>query len=278
MVKHEKLHEAIKEYYSENVSKEWKRLGGKNKKQYLEFYTTMQFLNKYLPKRGLVLDGGSGPGRYTVELTKRGNEVVALDPVEKHLVFLRKAMKKYGQPARLKEIVNGRLEDLSLFRDNSFAGVVSLGGPFSHIMDAKLRRKAASEVVRVAKPGARIFVSVMTRTSLLKGLLTDFPKDLEKYYAKDWIRTGDYFGGYGFTPFHGFLASELVELFHFKNFKLISLAVLEGFGSYAGSSLNKLYRNKKRWNTWLKLHMESVEEPSIIGVSEHILLVGEKKR
>ena len=57
----------------------------KTKKHPLEFYTTMRFLDGYLPKKGLVLKGGRGPGHYTVELTKRDNDVIALDPVKENL-------------------------------------------------------------------------------------------------------------------------------------------------------------------------------------------------
>ncbi len=277
MVKKEKLHAKIRDYYSETVLKEWKRLIKSPKQKYLEFYTTMFFLNKYLPKKGLVLDGGSGPGRYTVELTKRGNDIIALDPVENSLVFLRKAVKNYGDASHLKKVINGRLEDLSMLKSNSFDAVISLGGPLSHIMSTTARRKAAHEILRVAKPGAKIFVSVMTRTSLILGLLTEFPNELGNNYTKTWIKTGDYFGEKGFTAFHGFFPSELVELFYLKDFRKITLVGLEGFGSYAGSHITKLYKNKRRLKQWLKMHMETVEEPSILGVSEHILLIGEKK-
>jgi 2-polyprenyl-3-methyl-5-hydroxy-6-metoxy-1,4-benzoquinol methylase len=39
----------------------------------------MHFLEKYLPRQGLVLDAGGGPGPYTIELAKRGYDVVLFD-------------------------------------------------------------------------------------------------------------------------------------------------------------------------------------------------------
>ena len=38
----------------------------------LELDTTLHFLKKHLPKKGLILDAGGGPGRYTIELAKQG--------------------------------------------------------------------------------------------------------------------------------------------------------------------------------------------------------------
>ena len=45
----------------------------------LEYIVTMHFLEKYLPSSGLVLDAGGGPGRYSIELARKGYEVVLLD-------------------------------------------------------------------------------------------------------------------------------------------------------------------------------------------------------
>jgi 2-polyprenyl-3-methyl-5-hydroxy-6-metoxy-1,4-benzoquinol methylase len=41
----------------------------------------MHFLEKHLPKKGLILDAGGGPGRYTIELARSGYDVVLLDLV-----------------------------------------------------------------------------------------------------------------------------------------------------------------------------------------------------
>ncbi len=47
----------IRKYYNQSAKYEWKRLiqDGYHK---LEFDTTMFFLKKYLPKKGLILDAG----------------------------------------------------------------------------------------------------------------------------------------------------------------------------------------------------------------------------
>lgn len=68
----------VKDWYTKMASAEWRRL---NRDAYrrIEFTVTMHFLEKYLPKSGLVLDAGGGPGRYTIELARRGYDVVLLD-------------------------------------------------------------------------------------------------------------------------------------------------------------------------------------------------------
>ena len=68
----------IRKYYAKDSVREWKRLV-RDPFHIIEFDTTMLFLKKYLPKRGLIVDAGGDPGRYTIELAKLGYNVVLLD-------------------------------------------------------------------------------------------------------------------------------------------------------------------------------------------------------
>ena len=67
----------VKDFYTKKVRDEWRRLV-KDAYHRLEFDTTLHYLDKYLPPHGLILDAGGGPGRYTLELAKKGYEVVLL--------------------------------------------------------------------------------------------------------------------------------------------------------------------------------------------------------
>lgn len=91
------LKNKVKNYYSQIAQKEWRRLKLSPYHE-LEFLTTMHFLKKYLPKRGLILDAGGGPGRYTIELAKKGYNVVLLMRfcvlVERFLILLIKKSAK----------------------------------------------------------------------------------------------------------------------------------------------------------------------------------------
>ncbi len=268
-------HAHIIKTYSKNPYSEWKRLVS-NQKNGLEFTTTLHFLDKYLPKEGLVLDAGAGPGRYTMLLAKKGYEVVLLDATKANVDLATRIAKKEGLTKKVKKLVQGRIEDLSEFPDNSFDAVLCLGGPLSHVMDKSLRVKAVKELLRVAKKGAPVFVSVMGRLMLLKGLLMKFQPELEAPYFKKFMETGDYFGGYGFTAFHGFMRDELLGLLEQAGANVVELAGLEGFGSHSESYLGRLYKNKKRWNVWLKAHIDSCTLPEIVGTSEHMLIVSRK--
>ncbi len=85
----------IRKYYSEMRGQEWKRLV-RDPYHRLEFDTTMHFFRKYSPRKGLVLDAGGGPGRYTIELARLGFEVVLLDLTPELLAIARNQIKRQG--------------------------------------------------------------------------------------------------------------------------------------------------------------------------------------
>lgn len=271
----EYAHRHIIRTYGENPLSEWKRLVS-NQKNGLEFSTTLYFLDKYLPKRGSILDAGGGPGRYTVLLAKRGYKVTLLDATKANIEFATKIIGRGRLTDNVERLVHGRIENLSEFDDNSFDAVICLGGPLSHVMDKRLREKAVRELLRVSKKNAPIFVSVMGRLMLLKGLLMKFQPELEAPYFKVFMKTGDYFGGYGFTAFHGFMQEELKHMLERAGAHVVEMAGLEGFGSYSEGYLGKLHKNKKRWDAWMKAHIDTCTRPEIVGTSEHMLIVCRK--
>jgi ubiquinone/menaquinone biosynthesis C-methylase UbiE len=265
----------IRNYYSEQGVKEWKRLVQDPYHQ-VEFITTMHFLKKYLPKRGHILDAGGGPGRYTVALAKRGYDVTLLDFTPKQLEIARRQIRKEKVGRRVKQIIEASITDLSEFEDGKFDAVLCLGGPMSHLILESDRKKAAKELVRVAKKGAPVFVSAISKLGLLVTELLLFPHQIDTAMFRKIRDRGDYLGRGGFTTAHFFLPEELKDLFKEKA-NIVDLVSLEGLGSGNQEEVNRLKRNRKRWDAWMETHLMTCTEPSQIGRAEHMLLVGKKK-
>jgi len=271
-----KVEEIVKKWFAQTAHYEWRRLQ-QNPYHQIEFIVTMHFLEKYLPKQGLVLDAGGGPGRYTIELAKRGYEVVLLDIVPEMLKLAKKKIKQAGVLRKVKRFVQGSVEDLSMFSDEMFDVVLCLGGPLSHLLNVRQREKAAMELVRVAKRDAPIFVSVISRMGLLKSILVEFPHEMQ--FVKHHWEVGDYVPGMqgeGFTASHWFLPEELKELFGKQNVKILEMAGLEGLSSHHRKETNALYKNKEKWKMWLEILLKTATHPSVIGSSEHFLLICKK--
>jgi len=94
-MKREKSEALTEEVYSKAVRYEWRRVV-KDPFHRLELETTLHFLKKRLPKKGLILDAGGGPGRYAIELGKKGYHVVLLDITTENLAFAKRQIRKEG--------------------------------------------------------------------------------------------------------------------------------------------------------------------------------------
>ncbi len=275
-MKDEEISRMVKEWFTKTASHEWRRLK-RDPYHQIEFFVTTHFLTKYLPEKGLILDAGGGPGRYTIELAKRGYDVTLLDLVPKMLKTAERKIRRAGVKKRVKQIVEGSIEDLSMFSDETFDAVLCLGGPLCHTLNPQLREKAVKELLRVAKKDAPIFASVISRLGVLKTLLIRIQHEI--HYAKHHLEVGDYVPGVhgeGFTAAHWFQPEELRHLFEAQGVKVMEMAGLEGLSSHHRKETNRLYKDEEKWKIWMEIILKTCTHPAVVGGSEHFLLVGKK--
>jgi len=266
----------VKKYYSEFGIKEWKRLV-KDPYHQLEFDTTMHFLKKYLPDKGIILDAGGGPGRYTVGLTKLGYSVILFDLTPELLQIAKNKIKKEGIQDRVKQVLQGSIDDLSMFKDNYFDAVICLGGPLSNLVNKNQREKAINELIRVTKKNAPIFISVIGRLALLVGQLVRFPKEIETKKVCQRVRDSGNYLGDGFAPCHFYLPEDLKESLEKRKIKILQMVGLEGLSTWHQKETNRLFKkNPKAWKIWWETHLKTCTHPSIVGISEHFLVIGKK--
>jgi ubiquinone/menaquinone biosynthesis C-methylase UbiE len=268
---------AIKSCYHQLSEEEWGRLT-KDAFHRLEFDTTLHFLRKHLPKHGLILDAGGGPGRYTIELAKMGYEVVLFDITSKLLKTAQKKIKKAGVEHQIKEITEGSITDLSSYKDSSFDAVLCLGGPLSHVKGETNRQKAVSELIRVAKKDTPIFVSVMGRLAVLIECPMYWPDEIDKTaHFKNLWKNGDDDLWRGEYYCHFFLPEELKKLFESTGrIKLMECVGLEGL-AHAKKKICKLSEERPTaWKNWLEAHYDLCTHPSVFATSDHMMVILKK--
>jgi len=272
------IKELVKKHYSDYGMNEWERLT-RHPYHRLEFDTTMHFLKKYLPKKGLILDAGGGPGRYTIELAKMGYDVVLLDLTPKLLDIAREQITKAKVTSKVTQIVEGSVDDLSMFGDNAFDAVVCLGGSLGHLVLQKRRQKAIDELVRVATYEAPIFVSVIGRLAVLMNTVVYLWPELETDpdVWRKYVLTGDYFGEYEFTACHFYHPEELKAEFKDKA-TLVELVGLEGMFSTHTKEYNEVYQMEKYNKLLQEIHLQTCTLPSLVAVSEHFMMICRKQR
>jgi 2-polyprenyl-3-methyl-5-hydroxy-6-metoxy-1,4-benzoquinol methylase len=266
----------VKEFYTGQVRAEWSRLV-KNAYHRLEFDTTLHFLRQYLPAEGFLLDAGGGPGRYTLELARQGYNIILLDATQANLDFARRQVSRQGLKTRVKQFTAGSIVDLSRFGDETFDAVVCTGGPLSHVLDPQDRRMAISELVRVAKPGAPIFVSVIGKLAVLVVILMESNYEIGMPHYQHLVETGDYLGGHGFTACHFYLPEELRDEFTHPGLEILEMAGLEGISTQHITQLNHLAKDGLRYRTWMETHYETCTHPGAVAISEHMLIICRKE-
>ena len=161
-------------FYEECGRLEWGRPPESAYSQ-VEHSIIMHYLDKYLPPRGLVLDAGGGNGRYTIELAKRGYQVVLLDRSAAQLTIAREEVAKLPRGVRenVLDIVQGSIEDLSEFESGHFDAVVCIRGALSRLIERDAREKAAEELFRgLLEPSYPLWIRTVAYQEL-GGLLID---------------------------------------------------------------------------------------------------------
>ncbi len=109
----------------------------------------------------LLLDAGCGEGRHCFGSQSRGAHVVGLDLDLEAMRMPSKVLRKQGRPlGQLGTMLQGDAFHLP-FADGSFDRIIC-SEVMEHVHDY---RAAARELARVAKPGARVAITIPTATS-----------------------------------------------------------------------------------------------------------------
>jgi SAM-dependent methyltransferase len=170
--------------------------------------THVRMLEGYVRPGDRVLDAGSGPGRFTLEMLRLGSHVTALDISPGQLELLR---------ARVPDVeaVLGDITDLSRFPDDTFDVAVCYGGPLSYLVDRA--ETAVAELARVTRPGGHVLVSVMGLAGAVihyAPVLVDLARRDGPAKSLEVARTGvlPEEEGYGHLPMRLYLWEELEAL------------------------------------------------------------------
>jgi SAM-dependent methyltransferase len=187
--------------------------------------------------------------------------------------------------SRVKEISEGSITNLSRFKNGFFDAVLCLGGPLSHLLARSERERATSELVRVAKKKAPLFVSVFNRYGFYRVLLRS-GENLSDSSRKEMFATGVHRAHYqhprafrrtsGFTDAYFFFPDEMKEMFESKRVQTLTLATCQGLSSDLEEDTNMLYKNRRNWRQWLEIHLRTCTDPCILGFGNNLLYVGRK--
>ncbi|MGE5222988.1 MAG: class I SAM-dependent methyltransferase [Omnitrophica WOR_2 bacterium] len=267
--------DAVQNYYDQQSESEWRRF----ERHPMELAITLRALKGYMPEPpARVLDIGGGPGRYSIELAKKGYKVSLFDLSNENLRLA--GMKAAEMGAVLERCQQGNAIDLAAFADGDFNAVL-LMGPLYHLLEEKERKQALAEACRVCKPGGMLFISFITRYAGLLDMAMSYPERIldvaDMKLERHILKTGKLPPRSTAQPeFVAYLAqpAEVVPLAQSAGLKVLRVIGVEGFGGLNEQAVNRL--PQEAFNAWVDLNYQVMDDPCLLGMSMHLLMVATK--
>ena len=146
----------VRTYYGSEFD-EADRLVGRSGQGLLEFERTQEYVTQRVPAGSRIIDIGGAAGRHSAALAERGDTVLLIDPVPRHV----QAALGHGTFAATLGDARAIPADA-----DSFDAALMLG-PLYHLVDRRARLRAWAEAIRVVRPGGWVFAAGISRLSAL---------------------------------------------------------------------------------------------------------------
>lgn len=235
----------------------------------IEFITTTKYLNRYISKGDNVLEVGAATGRYSFYFAERGCDITALELSEKHIEIMKD---KLGSKSLSMEVVQGNALDLSRFEGETYDCILCLG-PIYHLTNEVDRIRCIQECLRILKPGGFIAVAYISKFAHFVDMVKRDKDDINDIGLQNIVETGVesndpdacfYFSTYDYIE----------KLMSDSGVQQIKHIATDGIADMLRSSINDF--KDEEFDLWMNYHLDTCENPGLIGYSKHCLYIGRK--
>jgi len=264
---------AVREFYR-NAEREWARLDiplGR-----IEFASTLALIDAYFVKGMRIADIGGGPGRYMIELLKRGCSVTLLDLSPENIALARIKAAEAGLTAN--ECLVGDARDLSPLRGQRFDGILALG-PLYHLSERQERLEFLEAAKSLLRPGGILIAAYLNAWGIARTLLTDAPTWFAEGENIDRLLTGAKFSGAnacsGFTECHWSIPDEVRREIAEAGFLVVEEAGAEGFAGGLGRTVADIAEHDPAlFERIVAFGVRTSRLPQYRNTADHLLIVG----
>lgn len=229
----------------------------------VEFLTNSRCIEQYLKPGARILDVGAGAGEYSLYFARKGFEVCALELAEANI----RAFRKKLRPEDRIELIQGNAVDLSRYPSDSFDAVL-LFGPLYHLHKQEDRQRCIVEAMRVCKPDGKLFFTFISNDMVI---LTEFAWNPEYFAAGDYDKETFKLDDFPFV-FHTVDSSR--QLLCSAGVRILREIASDGVSELLQEKINAM--DEASYAQYLRYHAYICEKPEMLGMSNHLLFVGEK--
>lgn len=255
---------------NESIREMWDKRAERYDKWYktfegaVEHYVDWELLRKYLPedRDAKILDAAGGTGRITLPLAKMGFSVTLCDISTEMLDVARQKMIREGVSDKVK-ISECDVCNLP-FPDESFDFVICWDGAI----------EAAKELIRVTKQGGKISIYLMNKWG---AAIDNFYKDSD--YTLTLIESTPSYFYHDEEKHRAVSAEEARNLFGTEGIRVIDIYAVCGWMNVLPipeKILESHDWDEKFFRQTTEMVLKLSKEPSVSGMSRHLVLYGER--
>lgn len=264
----------MKNYVVESYEnyKEENRLTTNNARR-IEFITTTKILGEHIKSNSKILDCAAGTGIYAFWLADKGHDVTATDITPRHIDIINKklAVTNYFMETAVLDAT-----DMSVFDDETFDVVLNMG-PFYHLITEEKREKCLSECLRVLKKGGILVTAYIPRFYVFQYVAMSDEKYLDKMLAEQLVETGvlkhDDEKCFWTDSYYS-SKEEMERIYITHNIKIIDHFAQDGIAPLLSRKVDSW--NEPQFRIWCDYHYTICREQSILGLSNHVVIIGRK--
>jgi len=275
---------AVAEYFDTLAEKEWLRLEATLQGR-IKYAVHRHFVAKHILQGMEVLDVGSGPGRFALDCVRLGADITLVDISPVQLELARQRLSTEVSLERVRAFHRLDVLDLTSLAPDAYDAVVCFGGAISYTRERYL--DALRQLIRVARPGAPILLSVMSLFGAMR-LLGPLDAATVLETANEHLDWAAVLSGAGVIctrptsrEFHQPLAlftstglrAALVELG-------LEVEVLATASPFVPEFLAvpKISASERAAHTLMDLEVSLCEQPGLLDAGSHLLAVARKPR
>lgn len=245
-----------------------------NNARRIEFLTTARIMEEWIKGSVKILDCAAGTGVYAFHLAELGHQVTATDLTPRHVEVMRETLKKksYDMETAVMDAT-----DMSRFTDESFDVVLNMG-PFYHLLTKEQRQNCLSESLRVLRKGGLLFTTYIPRFYVFQYVAMSDSRYLDARLGKQFVETGVLTHDDEkcfWTDTYYSTKQEMEELYRRNELEVIDHFAQDGLTPLFSAKVDGW--DEEAFQVWCAYHYSVCREASLLGASNHVMIVGRKQ-